>query len=103
MLAVVETSDARRPEPGRAVSVSAAVAVHVTGPADRPESARPANSQPTLGARMKVAALAMLSPIAAASTGRRPAWSDVRPEAATAESSPPAHLAKLRVIGVGES
>ena len=90
MLAVVETSDARRPEPGRAVSVSAAVAVPVISPADRPESTRPRNSQPTFGARMNVTALTMLSPIAAASTGRRPTWSDERPATSSAASTPTA-------------
>ena len=97
MLAVVETSDARRPGPGRAVSVSAAVAVPVISPADRPESSRPANSQPVPGARMNVTALAMLSPIAVASTGRRPTWSDERPAASSAASTPTAYVAKISV------
>src|SRR5260370_15783600 len=63
MLAVVDTSDARRPEPGRAASVSAAVAVPVISPADSPDSTRPANSQPTPGARMNVTAEATLKAI----------------------------------------
>ena len=41
MLAVVETSERAEPEPDRAVSVSAAVAVPVINPADRPDSTRP--------------------------------------------------------------
>ncbi len=89
-MAVVETSDARRPEPGRPVSGSAAVALPVISPADRPDSSRPRNSQPTPGAIMNVTALAMLSPIPAANTGRRPTWSDELPVASSAARTPTA-------------
>jgi hypothetical protein len=101
-LAADETSDARRPAPGRAVSVSAAVAVPVISPADRPESTRPTNSQPTFGARMNVTALTMLRQIAAASTGRRPTWSDERPASSSAVSTATAYEAKISVMRLVE-
>jgi hypothetical protein len=101
-LAADETSDALRPAPDRAVSVSAAVAVPVISPADRPESTRPTNSQPTFGARMNVTALTMLRQIAAASTGRRPTWSDERPANSSAVSTATAYEAKISVMRLVE-
>ncbi len=79
MLAAVAASDARRlPEAGTS-SVSAAVAVPVTRPADIPDTIRPAISTPTSGARMNTTVLSALAPRATASTGLRPASSEERP------------------------
>jgi hypothetical protein len=77
MFAAVATSEARRP--GRASSVSVAVAVPVISPADSPDRIRPTISTPTSGATMNTTVLSALAPSAAASTGFRPAWSEECP------------------------
>ena len=79
MFAAVATRDARRLAEAGTSSVSAAVAVPVTSPADSPDKIRPTNSTPTLGARMNTTVLSALLPRAAASTDLRPAWSEDRP------------------------
>jgi hypothetical protein len=79
MFAAVATSDARRPATRGASSVSAAVAVPVISPADRPDTMRAATSAHTPGARINTTELSALAPRATASTGLRPAWSEDRP------------------------
>ena len=59
MFAAVAASDARR-SPGLS-SVSAAVAVPVTRPADSPDRTRPTASTPTSGARMNTTVLSALA------------------------------------------
>jgi len=79
MFTAVAVSDARRLAEAGTSSVSVAVAVPVIRPADSPDKIRPMMSAPTLGARMNTTVLSALAPRAAASTGLRPAWSEVRP------------------------
>ena len=79
MFAAGATSDTRRPAEAGASSVSVAVAVPVTRPADTPDTILAAMSAPTSGARMNTIVLTALAPRATASTGLRPAWSEDLP------------------------
>lgn len=90
MLATVATAGARPRQAGGAASTTAAVAVPVNSPADRPESTRPASSTGTESANRNTTALAIANTTPASSTGRRPTVSDHRPNASNPTSTPPA-------------
>ncbi len=66
------TIDARRGFAGPSISVSAAVAVPVMRPADKPDRTRPTKSNPTDDAVMNTTVLSVLRARAAPSTGLRP-------------------------------
>ena len=88
MLTTVETIDARRGFAGPSMSVSAAVAVPVMRPAEKPDRTRPKKSHPTDEATMNTTVLSPLKARAAPSTGLRPTWSDARPAKTRAVSTP---------------
>ncbi len=65
---------------GATDSTTAAVAVPVKMPADRPDSSRPISSSGTLSANRNTVALASAKPSPASNIGRRPIASDQPPE-----------------------
>ncbi len=93
MLATVATAAARPRHFGGAASMTAAVAVPVNKPADRPDSTRPTSISCTESAVRNTAALASAATSPAASIGRLPTASDQRPNASSANSTPPAYVA----------
>ena len=90
MLATVATAAALVRHFSGAASMTAAVAVPVKMPADSPDKTRPTNSIGTESATRNTAALASANTTPASSTGRRPIASDHRPNANSANSTPPA-------------
>jgi hypothetical protein len=98
MLAIVATSVARPRRSGGARSTSVAVAVPVKTPADSPEMTRPTSSGASALAAKKATALSADSETAASSTGRRPIWSESRPNRSSDAITPAAYVAKITVI-----
>ena len=76
VLTAVATSVARERRSGAARSSSAAVAVPVKMPADRPDTNRPTNSTPSPCASRNTIELAALRPKPGSRTWRRPYWSE---------------------------
>lgn len=93
MLATVATAAALVFHAAGAASMTAAVAVPVKRPADRPDSSRPISSTGTESALRNTAALARAAATPASSMGRRPTASDQRPNTSSANSTPPAYVA----------
>ena len=98
VLATVATMDARRGFADPNMSVSAAVAVPVIRPAEKPDRTRPKKSHPTAVAMMNTTVLRALNARAAPSTGLRPTWSDACPAKTRAASTPAAYAVKISVI-----
>ena len=97
-LATVATAAARFRQCGGAASMTAAVAVPVKMPADSPDNTRPTSSVGTESAARNTTALARANAVPASSIGRRPIASDQRPNASSANSTPPAYVAKITVV-----
>lgn len=90
MLATVATAAARVFQACGAASMTAAVAVPVKSPADKPDSTRPISSSGTESASRNTTALASAAATPANSMGRLPTASDQRPNTSSANSTPPA-------------
>jgi len=95
MLAAVAIVLARSPADSR--SMSTAVPVPVMSAADNPDSSRPTSSAAKPCAVTKTVALSADSTSAASRTGRRPSWSDTRPNATRPANTPTAYTAKMTV------
>ena len=87
-LAIVAATAARSRCAGGTASTTAAVAVPVKMPADKPESRRPISSSGMSSANRNTTALTSANAAPASSTGRRPIASDQRPNTSSALSTP---------------
>jgi len=90
MLATVATAAALFRHDCGADSITAAVAVPVKMPADRPDNNRPISSWGTVAALRNITALASAHTAPARSMGRRPTVSLQRPKTSSANSTPTA-------------
>src|SRR5882757_3727118 len=98
MFATVATNVARARRLGGVRSTRVAVAVPVKMPADSPDRTRPAISRGSPSAIKKVTALSAANASPASSSGRRPSWSDSRPNKNSDALTPAAYVAKITVI-----
>src|ERR1700758_1982276 len=98
MLATVATAGARACQPGGAASITAAVAVPVAAPADRPDSSRPSKRSSTPVATRNTPSLPNAKAMASSKIGLRPTASDQRPNARSAASTPTAYVANTTVV-----
>jgi hypothetical protein len=98
MLATVAIAVARPRHPGGAASMTAAVAVPVATPADKPDRSRPTSRSSTPVAVKNTNALPSAKTIARYNIGRRPTASDQRPNPSSAANTPPAYIANTTAV-----
>jgi hypothetical protein len=96
-LAAAATAAARAFQRWGAASITAAVAVPLATPPDRPDNTLPSNRSSRPAAIRKTTALATAKTMANNNIGRRPIASDQRPNASSAASTPPTNVAYTTV------